>query len=337
MILTNFGLFCTRFIQSSSLQQMFSRRLLRIKVLQTLYAYHKVDGKTYIATEKDLLHSIQKSYSLYHLLLLLLIDVVDYAESRIEQDRQKRVPTFEDLNPNTRFIDNAIVKQLRNNEGFNRYLRKYPMSWAGYPEIAKNLYRMIMNAEYFTSYMSESGPSFKSDKLLIEWIYLDVIMNYEDLYLNLEEQSIYWIDDVDFVINMIVKTLKKFNAEDPQGARLLPMFKEDDDLAYSKKLLRTTIKNEKDYLELIKASANNWDLERIAFIDSLILQLAICEAMEFKSIPTKVTINEFIEIAKTYSTQKSSKFINGMLDNIFSVLKDKGEIVKTGRGLIGEL
>ena len=316
---------------------MFSRRLLRIKVLQTLYSYHKVDGKTYAAAEKELLHSIQKSYTLYHLLLLLLIDIVDHAESRIEQDRQKRIPAFEDLNPNTRFIDNALVKQLRNNEGFNKYLRKHPVSWARYPEIVKNLYRMVMDAEYFKSYMSDSEHSYRKDKLLIEWIFLDVIMNYEDLYLNLEEQSIFWIDDVDFVIKMIVKTLKKFNSDDPQGARLLPMFKDKDDLAYTKKLLRRAIKNEAVYLELIKASANNWDLERIAFTDSLILQLAICEAIEFNSIPTKVTINEFIEIAKSYSTQKSSKFINGMLDNIFTGLKDRGKIVKTGRGLIGEM
>jgi len=316
---------------------MFSRRLLRIKVLQTLYAYHNVDGKTYTATEKDLIHSIQKSYSLYHLLLLLIVDVVDHAESRIEQSRQKRIPTYEDLNPNTRFIDNALVKQLRNNEGFNKYLSKHPMSWARYPEIVKNLYRMIMDAEYFKSYMSDSEHSYNSDKRLIEWILLDVIMNYEDLYLNLEEQSIYWIGDIDFVIRMIVKTFKNFKADDSQGTRLLPMFKDDDDLAYCKKLLRTAVKNEEIYLDLIKSSANNWDLERIAFTDSLILQLAICEAIEFKSIPVKVTINEFIEIAKSYSTQKSSKFINGMLDNIFSGLKDRGEIVKTGRGLIGEM
>jgi len=316
---------------------MFSRRLLRIKVLQTLYAYHKVDGKTYTATEKDLLHSIQKSYSLYHLILLLIIDVVDHAELRIEQARQKRIPTYEDLNPNTRFIDIALVKQLRNNEGFNKYLSKHPMSWARYPEIVKNLYRMIMDAEYFKSYMSDPEQSYNSDKRLIEWIILDVIVNFEDLYMNLEEQSIYWIDDVDFVLKMIVKTLHKFKADDSHGTQLLPMFKDDDDLAYCKKLLRTAIKNEEVYLELIKSSANNWDLERIASTDSLILQLAICEAIEFKSIPIKVTINEYIEIAKSYSTQKSSKFINGVLDNIFSGLKDRGKIVKTGRGLIGDM
>ena len=316
---------------------MFSRRLLRIKVLQILYSFHRVDGKTYTSTEKDLIHSIDKSYELYHLLILLMIDVVDFAESRIDQAKQKRIQTHEDLNPNTRFIDNAILKQLRNNEGFNKFLGRYPLSWVQNREIVRNLYLLILDTELYSEYMSAEDHSYNNDKRLLEKIYLDLVMNYEDLYLNLEEQSIFWINDVDFIIKMIVKTFKKFSAENPQGNMLLPMLKEKDDLAYCKKLLRTTIKNEQEYLELIKASAKNWELERIALTDSLILQLAISEAIEFKSIPSKVTINEFIEIAKIYSTQKSSKFINGVLDNIFTGLKAEGKIVKTGRGLIGEV
>jgi N utilization substance protein B len=316
---------------------MFSRRLLRIKVLQTLYAYYTVEGKTYVAAEKDLLHSIGKSYELYHLLMLLLVDVADYAGSKIEQARQKRIPSYEDLHPNTRFMDNAVLKQLRNNDAFRKFLYRKPLSWVQYPEIVRNLYRLLLDSEFYGEYISASDHTYRSDKRLLERICIDLVMNYEDLYLNLEEQSIFWIDDVDFVIKMIVKTLKKFTEDNPQGGDLLPMFNDNDDLAYSKRLLLSTIKNGKEYLKLIDASANNWELERIAFIDSLILQLAISEALEFKSIPTKVTINEFIEIAKFYSTQKSSQFINGILDNILHGLKAEGKIVKTGRGLIGEV
>jgi N utilization substance protein B len=316
---------------------MFSRRLLRIKVLQTLYAYYTVEGKTYVAAEKDLLHSIGKSYELYHLLMLLLVDVADYAGSKIEQARQKRIPSYEDLHPNTRFMDNAVLKQLRNNDAFRKFLYRKPLSWVQYPEIVRNLYRLLLDSEFYGEYISASDHTYRSDKRLLERICIDLVMNYEDLYLNLEEQSIFWIDDVDFVIKMIVKTLKKFTEDNPQGGELLPMFNDNDDLAYSKKLLLSTIKNGEEYLKLIDASANNWELERIAFIDSLILQLAISEALEFKSIPTKVTINEFIEIAKFYSTQKSSQFINGILDNILHGLKAEGKIVKTGRGLIGEV
>ncbi len=315
---------------------MFSRRLLRIKVFQTLYSYYKVDGKTYTSAEKDLLHSTRKSYELYHLLLLLIIEVVDYAESKIEQAMQKKIPTRDDLHPNTRFVDNILVRQLRENPGLNKFLSKTTLSWARYPEIVRYLYTLIMETDFYRDYMEEEGPSYKSDKKFLERVYTDVVMNYEDLYLNLEEQSIYWVDDVDFILKMIVKTLRKFNAGMSGGGDLLPMFKDADDLDYSKKLLRSTIRHEKEYLELIKASADNWELERIAFTDSLILQLAISEAVEFQSIPTKVTINEFIEIAKTYSTQKSSQFINGILDHVFNSLKAQGKIVKSGRGLIGE-
>lgn len=316
---------------------MFSRRLLRIKVLQILYAYHQVKGKTYIATEKDLIHSLEKSYELYHLLLLLIIDVVDYAESKLLQAREKRIPTEEDLNPNTRFVNNRVVAHLRDHSQFKGYLSAHPVSWINHREIVRKLYAYISDSEYFISYMALPHVSFREDRQIIEHIYMDIVLNYEDLYLNLEEQSIFWADDVDFIVKMIVKTLKKFSPDGKQEPGLLPMFKEKDDLSYARRLLRQTIKNEEESLVLIKAAANNWELDRIAFIDSLILQLAITEAMEFSSIPVKVTINEFIEIAKLYSTHKSSQFINGILDNVLAVLKSEKKIIKRGRGLIGEV
>jgi N utilization substance protein B len=316
---------------------MFSRRLLRIKVFQTLYAYHKVEGKTYAGAEKELIYSIEKSYELYHLLLLLILDVIDYAESKIELSKQKKVPTEADLHPNMRFINNQLAAQLRSNRDLRKYLEKRSISWVLYPEIIKNLFLLFADSEIYKMYMEAPEREYKQDKRLVERFYNDVVMNYEDLYINLEEQSIFWIDDVDFIIKMIVKTLKKFNADQSDGGPLMPMFKDKDDEHYARTLLRKTIKNEESYLEMIRASANNWELERIAFTDSLILQLAISEAIEFSSIPTKVTINEFLEIAKMYSTHKSSQFINGILDNIFSGLRKEGRIKKSGRGLIGEV
>ena len=316
---------------------MFSRRLLRIKVFQTLYAYHKAEGKNYASTEKELLHSIQKSYELYHLLLLLILDVIDYAESKIELAKQKKVPTDADLHPNTKFIDNRLAAQLRNNRDLQKFRDKKAVSWVLFPEIIKNLYLLFSESELYQKYMEDEDASYGNDKRLVVKFYSDVVMNYEDLYLNLEEQSIYWIGDVDFVLNMIVKTLKKFSEDKAGGGSLMPKFKDNDDEVYARTLLRKTIQHEEPSLEMIRASANNWELERIAFTDSLILQLAISEAMEFASIPTKVTINEFLEIAKQYSTHKSSQFINGILDNIFAGLKKEGRIKKSGRGLIGEV
>jgi N utilization substance protein B len=332
-----FAYFASVSFLKGSLEKMFSRRLLRIKVFQTLYAYHKVEGKNYAGTEKELMHSIQKSYELYHLLLLLFLEVTDYAESKIEQAKQKKVPTEEDLHPNTRFIDNRLAAQLRSNRDLRKYREKHPVSWVQYPEIIKNLYILFTESDLYRDYMEDPEPDYLYDKKLVERFYNDVVMNYEDLYINLEEQSIFWIGDVDFVIKMIVKTLKKFSADQPGGGSLMPLFKEKDDEDYARTLLRKTIKNEEPYLEMVRASANNWELERIAFTDSLILQLAISEAIEFPSIPTKVTINEFLEIAKLYSTHKSSQFINGILDNIIAGLKKEGKIKKSGRGLIGEV
>jgi N utilization substance protein B len=332
-----FAYFASVSFLTGSLERMFSRRLLRIKVFQTLYAYHKVEGKNYASTEMELLHSIQKSYELYHLLLLLILDVVDYAESKILLAKQKKVLTEADLHPNTRFIENQVAAQLRNNRDLRKYLEKHPVSWVLYPEIIKNLFLLFSESDLYHSYMEEPERAYKYDKKLVERFYSEVVMNYEDLYVNLEEQSIFWVGDVDFVIQMIVKTLKKFTADHSGGGPLLPMFKDKDDEEYAKTLLRKTIMHEEPYLEMVRASATNWELERIAFTDSLILQLAISEAIEFSSIPTKVTINEFLEIAKLYSTQKSSQFINGILDNIFTGLKKEGRIKKSGRGLIGEV
>jgi transcription antitermination protein NusB len=316
---------------------MFSRRLLRIKVLQTLYAYHKIEGKTYVSTEKNLLYSLEKSYELYHLLLLLIIDVVDFTESRMQQALEKHLPTERDLKQNSRFIDNQLVAQLRQNTQLRSYLASHPVSWVNNPEIIRKLYEIIIDADFFLAYMESDKKTYQADRLIVEQIYFAIVMNFEDLYLNLEEQSIFWIDDVDFIIKMIVKTLKKFSPEQEEGGELLPMFKEKDDLTYVKKLLRRTIKNEQECLDMIKSAANNWELDRIAFTDNLIMQMAITEAMEFPSIPVKVTINEFIEIAKLYSTHKSSQFINGILDNVIGGLRKEGKIVKKGRGLIGDV
>jgi N utilization substance protein B len=283
------------------------------------------------------MHSLRRSYDLYHLLLLLILDVIDYAASKIELARQKKVPTAADLHPNTRFMDNQLAEQLRNNRDLRGYLDKHPVSWMQYPEIIKLLFQSLEDTEFYQAYMEDTLPSYNHDKKLVERFYSDVVMNCEDLYVNLEEQSIYWTDDVDFIIKMIIKTLRRFTVDEFGGGSPMPMFKDKDDQDYVRTLLRKTIQNEESYLEMIKASANNWELERIAFTDNLILQLAISEAVEFDSIPTKVTINEFLEIAKLYSTHKSSQFINGILDNIFAGLKKEGRIKKSGRGLIGEV
>ncbi len=315
---------------------MISRRILRIKILQLLYAYFQSEDNTIIKFEKELSFSIQKTYDLYHYLLLLITDIADYANSRIEIALQKKIPTREDLNPNTKFVDNLIIKQLRANKQLNQYLNTSRLSWVNSPELIKKLHNRIRMTPYFKEYMEDASRGYEQDKKLIIDIYTSEIINTESIYQTLEEQSIYWNDEVEFVISMIAKTLKGFIESDGEDAPLLELFKNEDDREYAITLFRKSILNKEEFGKLVESYTENWDVDRIAFIDLLIMVMAITEAVSFPSIPTRVTINEFLEIAKFYSTEKSSVFINGLLDKIFKFLKDEKRIVKTGRGLIGE-
>lgn len=315
---------------------MISRRILRIKILQLLYAYYQGADNAMNKYEKELFFSIQKTYDLYHYLLLLIIDIADYANSRIELARQKLRPTREDLNPNTKFIDNKIIQQLRVNKQLNLYLNSNKLSWVNSPELIKKLHNRIRMAQYFKEYMDNPVRDYEQDKKLVTDIYTHEIVDAEGIYQALEEQSIYWNDEVEFVISMISKTIKDFREDQNENALLLPLFKNEDDREFARDLFRKSVVHKEEYTKLIESYTENWDVERIAFLDMLILVMAITEAVAFASIPTRVTINEYLEIAKFYSTEKSSIFINGLLDKIFKYLKDNNKIIKTGRGLIGE-
>lgn len=315
---------------------MVSRRLLRIKTLHICYAYLKSSGQSINQAEKDLFFSIQKSYDLYHYLLLLVIDVVDFAEARIDLARNKKMPSQEDLNPNTKFIDNKLIKLLKENEDLKKYLSDQKLSWVNYPELIKNLYNEIRESEEYNKYMSSEIRGFKEDKKFITDIYSKIIVNHEPLFQNLEEQSIYWNDDVEFVIGMIIKSLRSFKAASDETVELMPLFKNEDDRDFVKRLFRKSVLNHKENEELISGFIKNWDVERVAFMDVVVMSLAVAELVEFSEIPVKVSLDEYIEIAKFYSTQKSNVFINGILDKLVDHLKKEGKIKKVGRGLIGE-
>lgn len=315
---------------------MISRRIIRIKILQLLYAYYKSSGSSINKAEKELFFSIQKTYDLFHYLLLLIIDIADYALSRIEIAKNKKIPTWEDLNPNTKFVDNKIILQLRNNRQYNEYLKSNKLSWVNYPELIRNLFNSIRESEHYKEYMDNKNHSYEEDKKLISDIYIKDIAVFEPLYQNLEEQSIYWNDEVEFVISIILRTIKSFKETEGINGNMPPLFKNEEDINFAKRLFRKAILNMEEYRKLIEQFAKNWEIERIAFIDILILQTAIAEVIEFTSIPVKVTFNEYLEIAKFYSTNKSSIFINGLLDKIVSHLKDNNMIKKSGRGLVGE-
>jgi N utilization substance protein B len=315
---------------------MISRRLLRIKALMALYAFNRREDDDVSLAEKELIFSIEKTYELYHYLLLLVLDVAEIASEKIDQALQKRMPTEEDLNPKRRFIDNQLIAQLRKNKAFNSYISGKKLSWINYPHIPRLMYNKMMAWDSYEEYMSSEVHGYTADRKFIINLITRLFAESEDLESNFEEQSIYWNDDMEYVTIMIEKTLKKFKPESGENALIMPLFKNKEDEDFVRILFRKAILNTTRYSELIDKNTTNWEVERIALMDILVMQLAITEIIEFQEIPVKVTLNEYIEIAKYYCTSKSSTFVNGILDNIVKEIKEKGIYRKTGKGLIGD-
>ncbi|MDA3881534.1 MAG: transcription antitermination factor NusB [Prolixibacteraceae bacterium] len=315
---------------------MISRRIIRIKVMQSLYAFHTSPDQTINQAEKELFHSIKRTYDLYHLLLQLLVEVHKYASERSELRKKKNFPTEEDLNPNTKFINNGLLSSLAQNIALQDYLESKKLSWIDHFNLIKKLHNQLTESEFFSKYMANSDSSISEDRGLVEYFYAEIVAQSDDLYQLLEEQSIYWNDDVEFVISMIIRTLGKFKANSPDFKSLMPLFKDREDEDFTKELIRKSIVNSDEYRSIIKTHLKNWEIDRVAFIDVLIMEMAICEFLNFQSIPTKVSLNEYIDLARYYSTIKSRTFINGILDKILKSLNEDGKVKKAGRGLIEE-
>jgi N utilization substance protein B len=315
---------------------MISRRLLRIKALMAFYAFNRREDDDLAKAETELMFSIGKTYDLYHYLMLLVIEISDIAADRMEQALHKNIPSSEDLDPNRRFIENAVTAQLRKNISFNKYISKSKLSWVNYPHIPRLLYNNLASWEPFRQYMKSEESGFHTDRKFIISLITEFFSNSEDLLNCLEEQSIYWNDDMEYVLVMVEKTLKKFKPESGENTMLMPLFKNEDDEEFVKVLFRKAVLSKKESSELINNNTTNWDVERIALMDILVMQLAVTEVLEFPEIPVKVTLNEYIEIAKYYCTSKSSTFVNGILDNIVKEIREKGLFKKFGRGLLGE-
>jgi N utilization substance protein B len=315
---------------------MLSRRLLRVKVMQMIYACQKNGDMSIQQSEKDLFHSISKSFELYHLFLLLLSDIQTYASNRIEVGLNKKMPTEDELSPNSRFVENKFLQQLSSNSYLLKYVEATGISWVNNPEIVRSLFDEIVESDLYKQYMDSAFESYAEDKKFIVKLTEKIVSQYEPLYSQVEEQSIFWNDEAEFVMSMVLKTLKEFEEKNGPDQPLQKELKDADDHEFVKTLFRKTLLNQKEFVDLIKKFSQNWDLERVAFMDIVLMQIALTEITEFPGIPVKVTLNEYIEIAKHYSTPKSGLFINGILDKIVSSLKVEGKIVKQGRGLLGD-
>jgi N utilization substance protein B len=306
---------------------MISRSLLRTKILQTLYAHFNTGRGDVLKPEKDLEHSVQKTYNLYLHLLSLPVAVKNYAETRIDLALNKKLPTYEDLNPNKRFVENAVIKQINNDEDFKKCISKHVLSWKENPDLIKNLYNNMTESKYYKNYMEMDSTTFEDDKRLVMSFYNNELENYE-LFLDvLEERSIFWCNDIGFIVSLASKTIKDMTEE---KFEVLPLYKSEDDRQFAFSLLQKTLYHYDEYHKLISEFIENWDIERVAHIDNIILQMAVNELVNFPTIPTNVTFDEYLELAKYYSTPKSSSFINGLLDKLYEDLTAKGIIVKIG-------
>ncbi|WP_242015687.1 transcription antitermination factor NusB [Robertkochia marina] len=313
---------------------MLTRRHIRVKVMQSIYAFVQARESDLKKEEKFLNASMENMYGLYLYLLALLVEIQKLAEEQLTLSQKKYLATNEDRNPNRKFIDNALLNRLRQDEGLQEKLDNRSLSWELDDEYVKILWNEIKESSVFKEYMSSGQNSFEEDKRVIHDLYQEIIAPNDKLFEHLEDKKLTWIDDLPLVNTLILKMIKKLKENAGEDYFMPSLYKDADDMEYAKNLFRKTILNDETIQKEIEGKTPNWDTERIAEMDSILLKMAICEFLKFPSIPVKVTINEYLEIAKEYSTPKSSIFINGILDKLVKEYQANNSLNKVGRGLM---
>ncbi len=315
---------------------MISRRFLRIKAFQALYSYFQSEDKNTKKLTSETFLSLERMHDLYLYLMIIGREVTHLSELRMEEAKKKRLPSEEDLNPNTKFIDNKVFALLAENVELKNYVADKNISWSNDQELMVKFSAFLRKHKVFTEYMSTRNSSFEEDKKFVVDLYKKVIPDFELLLSDFEEKSIFWgYDEIDFVLSMVLKSIKKFTPTSTMSEAVLPLFRDaDEDKKFVKELLSKVVNNDKENNKLIADKTKNWDVERIAMVDVLLMKMALTEFVHFTSIPVKVTLNEYIELSKWYSTPKSKVFVNGILDKIVLDLKESGELKKIGRGLL---
>ena len=313
---------------------MLNRRHLRIKILHVLFGYYQDEDRDPKRSRQALDHSTQKMQELYLMLLDMVGSMQALAIERIEAGYKKQLPSTEDLNPNTKFVTNKPLRVLANSENLRKACEAHGVGWANRQELLKAIFRALLDHEEYTEYMASEERGFQVDRESLVRMFRKHMVNFDLFQDMLEEESIFWVDDLDLAASMAIKTIKTIKEGDEE-VELLPLWRDDDDdKAFMEDLFTQTLALGEESEAHIKEGAQNWELERIATTDRILMKMALAEARTFESIPLKVTLNEYIELSKYYSTPKSHGFINGILDQLFTKLKESGKIKKVGRGLI---
>ena len=307
---------------------MINRVLIRLKIVQIVYAYYQNGGKNLDTAEKELFFSLSKAYDMYNYLLLLMVEITKQAERKQSAAKSKLLPTAEELYPNTKFVDNRFIAQLEVNKQLLEFSETQKKTWENESEFIKSLCEKIMDSDIYKEYMASETSSYEEDREVWRKIYKRIIFNNPELDQVLEDQSLYWNDDKEIVDTFVLKTIKRFDEKNGAKQELLPEFKDEEDQDFARRLFRRTILNADYYRHLISENTRNWDLDRVAFMDVVIMQIALAEILSFPNIPVSVSLNEYVEIAKLYSTPKSGSFINGTLDGIVKILKEDNKLTK---------
>lgn len=307
---------------------MINRTLIRLKIVQLMYAYYQNSGKSIDTAEKELLFSLSKAYDLYNYMLLLLVSVSRYAYKQVEEKEEINKVGHIDEVVSHRFADNQFTAQLEANKQLQEFVDTKKKSWNNDIDYIKKLYSDIIQSEYYQEYMAMDNVTYADDREVWRKIYKNIIMKDERIDDILEEQSLYWNDDREIIDTFVLKTIKKFDPANGANQELVPEYKDMEDQEFAIRLFRRTIMNDEYYRSLIGKSVKNWEFNRLAYMDVVIMQIAIAELLSFPQIPISVTINEYVEIAKWYSTPKSSGYVNGIIDSIAKMLKKENKLTK---------
>lgn len=306
---------------------MINRELIRNKIVQIVYAYYQNGNKNIDVTEKELFFSLSKAYDLYNQLLLLIVELSHLASLRVEVAEKKSIRTNSEK-PNRKFADNRFAAQLEGNKMLQEFRENQKKIWDKDDTFIRLTLDAIEDSDIYQEYMNSEEDCYEADREIWRKIYKTILADNEELQAFLEERSLYWNDDKEIVDTFVMKTIKRFEEKNGTKQELLPEYKDEDDKEFARKLFRKAILNCDYYMHLIGNHAKNWDLNRLAFMDVIIMQIALAEMLSFPNIPVGVTINEYVDLAKLYSTPKSGSYVNAILDNIAKELREEGKLLK---------
>ena len=308
---------------------MINRELIRLKVVQLSYAYYQNGTHKLDTAEKDLFTSLSKAYDLYLYLLELMVEITRIAERAYLTAVQRAERLGEKTRPNTRFVNNQFIAQLRVNHQLEDFTENQKKTWANDEDFVRRLFKQVQESETYQEWMAQEGQTtYEEDREFWRRLYKEVLVDNEDLDQLLEEKSIFWNDDRFIVDTFVMKTIRRFERKNGANQQLLPEFRDEEDREFARRLFRASMLGADSYRQLIAQSLRNWDLERLALMDLLVMQTALAEMMTFPNIPLTVTINEYVDISKYYSTPRSGGYINGMLDAIARRLIEEGRLKK---------